>query len=128
VGAVLLANVQCAVAFWLAPASYAPMYELEGAAGQAVVQGIAVLFLMWNVPYAVALCHPRRYRLALWQAVVMQALGVAGESLIWWQIPAAHAVLRGSLLRFIVFDAGGLVALCVAAALIARQTSRPAGS
>jgi hypothetical protein len=49
----------------------------------------------------------------------MQALGVAGETLIWWQLPAAHAVLRGSLLRFILFDGGALVVLCLAAALMA---------
>ena len=119
VGAVLFANVQCAIAFWLTPAGYAPMFELGGGAGEAAVQGIAVLFLMWNVPYAVAVWHPRHYRLALWQAVAMQALGVIGETLIWWSLPAAHAVLRGSLLRFIIFDAGGLAALCLAAALMA---------
>jgi hypothetical protein len=127
---VLFANVQCAVAFWLAPAGYAPMFELAGAAGQAAVQGVAVLFLMWNVPYAVALWHPRRHRLALWQAVVMQALGVAGETLIWWQMPAAHAVLRGSLEHFIAFDGGALVVLCLAAALMAGrigQTSQVSG-
>ncbi len=123
VGAVLFANVQCAVAFWLSPDNYAPMFELAGAAGEAAIRGIAVLFLMWNVPYGVALWHPRRYRLALWQAVAMQALGVAGETLIWWQLPAAHEVLRGSLIRFIVFDGGGLVALCVAAALMAGPLS-----
>jgi len=122
IGAVLFANVQCAVAFWLSPAAYAPMFELAGAAGQAAVQGIAVLFLMWNVPYGVALWHPRRHRVSLWQAVAMQALGVAGETLIWWQLPAAQAMLRSSLTRFIIFDAGGLVALCAAVAL-ARKSS-----
>jgi len=125
VGAVLFANVQCAVAFWLSPAGYAPVFELTGAAGEAAIRGLAVLFLMWNVPYAVALWHPRRHRLALWQAVAMQALGVAGETLIWWQLPAAHVVLRGSLLRFILFDAGGLAALCLAAALMASSFSGP---
>ena len=30
IGAVLLANVQCAVAFWLSPAAYAPMFDLAG--------------------------------------------------------------------------------------------------
>ena len=128
VGGVLFANVQCAVAFWLSPAGYAPMFELAGAAGEAAIQGIAVLFLMWNVPYGVALWHPRRHRLALWQAVAMQTLGVVGETLIWWQLPAAHLMLRGSLLRFILFDAGGLAALCVAAGLMAGGTQRPAGS
>jgi len=129
VGAVLFANVQCAVAFWRSPAGYAPAFELAGASGEAAIQGFAVLFLMWNVPYAVALWHPRRHRAALWQALVMQALGVAGESLIWWHLPAAHVVLRESLLRFILFDAGGLVALSAAIAVSARrsglaQTSR----
>ncbi len=125
VGGVLFANVQCAVAFWLAPAGYASMFELAGAAGEAAIKGIAVLFLMWNVPYGVALWHPRRHRLALWQAVAMQALGVAGETLIWWQLPAAPVVLRGSLLRFMVFDAGGLAALCAAAALMAGRSAGP---
>jgi len=37
-------------------------------------------------------------------------------------------MLRGSLLRFILFDAGGLAALCVAAGLMAGGTQRPAGS
>ena len=122
VGAVLFANVQCAAAFWLSPALYAAGFELAGVSGEAALRGVAVLFLMWNVPYGVALWHPRRQRLALWQAIGMQALGVIGETLIWWPLPAAQAVLRGSLLRFIIFDAGGLAALCVAAALVAGRS------
>lgn len=127
VGAVLFANVQCAVSFWRSPAGYAPAFELAGVAGEAAIRGFAVLFLMWNVPYAVALWHPRRRRAALWQAVVMQGLGVVGESLIWGQLPAGHATLRTSLLRFILFDAAGLIALCAAAALVAlRPAAAPA--
>ncbi len=122
VGVVLFANVQCAVAFWRSPAGYAPAFELAGVPGEAAVQGFAVLFLMWNVPYVVALWHPRRHRAALWQALAMQALGVAGESLIWWHVPAAYGVLRGSLLRFILFDAGGLIALCAAIAVSAHRS------
>lgn len=125
IGAVLFANVQCAVAFWLAPGSYAPMFGLSGAPGQAAVQGIAVLFLMWNVPYAVALWHPRRHRVSLWQALAMQALGVAGETVIWWSLPAVEAVLRGSIARFIIFDAAGLAALSVATSLVAGRTRAP---
>jgi hypothetical protein len=124
VGAVFFFNVQCAVAFWLSPARYAPSFELSGISGEAAVRGIAVLFLMWNVPYAVALWHPRRHRLSLWQALAMQALGVIGETLIWGTLPGAQVVLRGALLRFIIFDAGGLVALCGATALVAGP-SRP---
>ena len=121
----LFANLQCAAAFWLDPAAYAPAYELGGAAGEAALRGFAVLFAMWNVPYVAALWQPRRFRLALSLALVMQALGVAGETLIWWPLPAAMVVLRGSLLRFILFDAGGLALLGLAAALAAERP-RPA--
>jgi hypothetical protein len=118
VGMVLVINVQCAVAFWHAPAGYASSFELAGVPGEAAIRGMAVLFVMWNVPYLVALWHPRRQRLALWQALAMQAIGVAGESLIWLSLPAGHAVLHDSLMRFIIFDAGGLALLCLAAWLI----------
>ena len=66
----------------LAPATFAPGFELGGAAGAAAVRGMGVLFLMWNVPYAVALWHPVRYRMSLYEAITMQAIGLIGESLI----------------------------------------------
>lgn len=115
IGAVLLMNVQCAAAFLVAPQTYAPAYELTGAVGAATLRGIGLLFLMWNVPYAVALSHPLRRRVSLYEAIAMQTLGVAGESLIRWSLPPGHAVLSASLLRFIVFDAAGLLALLLAA-------------
>ncbi len=45
--------------------------------------GMGVLFLMWNVPYAVALWHPLRHRISLYEALAMQAIGLLGESLIY---------------------------------------------
>ena len=54
IGLVLFFNVQAAAAFIGAPARYAASFELTGATGEAAVMGMAVLFLMWNVPYAVA--------------------------------------------------------------------------
>jgi hypothetical protein len=118
IGIVFLWNVQCALAFLLWPERYTPGFELAGAPGAAAIQGIGVLFLMWNVPYAVALWNPLRHRLSVWEAVVMQALGLLGESIIYLNLPAGHAVAQASLARFILFDGLGLLALLLAAWLV----------
>ena len=121
IGIVVLWNVQCAVAFLLAPETYAPGFELGGAAGEAMVRGMAVLFLMWNVPYAVALWHPIRRRVSLYEAVAMQAIGLIGESLILWSLHGGHPVAAANVTRFIAFDGAGLV-LLILAAWITRRT------
>ncbi len=111
-------NLECAFAFLRQPQAFAPAFELSGVAGAAAVRGTAVLFLMWNVPYLVAVWHPRRGRLSLWEALAMQTIGLFGESLICAHLPEGHAVLRASLLRFIVFDAAGLLLLAAAGLLV----------
>ena len=115
IGIVLLWNVQCSVAFLIAPAMYAPGFELNGAAGAAMVRGMGVLFLMWNVPYVVALWHPVRHRTSLYEAVAMQAIGLLGESLILWSLRGGHPITASGLTRFIAFDGAGLVLLSLAA-------------
>jgi hypothetical protein len=118
IGAVFVMNVQCALLFLVRPGAYAPGFELAGAVGQAAVQGMGVLFLMWNVPYAVALWHPVRHRLALFESVIMQVIGLAGELFVRSALPAVHTLARFSLGRFILFDALGLLALHAAVALL----------
>jgi hypothetical protein len=114
IGAVILWNLQCAVAFLAAPGTYAPGFELSGAPGEAMVRGMGVLFLMWNVPYVVALLHPVRRRTSLYEAVAMQAIGLAGESLILWSLGAGRPLVSSTLLRFIAFDGAGLILLLLA--------------
>lgn len=118
IGIVFFFNVQCAVVFLAAPQLYATGFELAGAPGEGMVRGMGILFLMWNVPYAVALWHPLRHRLSLLEALAMQAIGVLGESLLLLNLEAGHAVLRQSVERFILFDAVGLGLLLGAAGLI----------
>ena len=120
IAAVLVWNVQCAVAFLVAPAGFAAGFELAGPAGEAAVRGIGLLFLMWNVPYAVALWHPVRHRVSLYEALAMQGIGLVGETLIRLALPAALVLARASIGRFILFDAAGL-ALLALAALITRR-------
>ncbi len=112
---VFAVNIQCAAAFLLIPASFAPSFELSGPVGEAMLRGLGVLFLMWNVPYLVAAWQPQQHRLSLAEAVAMQAIGVIGETAIWLALPLEHAVVRLSLLRFILFDSAGLVFLLAAA-------------
>jgi len=114
IGAVFLWNVQCAIAFLAAPVTYAPGFELSGAPGEAMVRGLGVLFLMWNVPYLVALLDPVRHRTSLYEAVAMQAIGLAGESLILWTLGGGHPATGSTVLRFIAFDGAGLIALLLA--------------
>jgi hypothetical protein len=117
---VFFVNVQCAAAFIVSPGAFAPSYELSGAVGAATIQAIGVLFLMWNVPYAMALWHPVRHCLSLWEAIIMQAIGVIGELLLLISLPGGHQVLHSSIERFILFDGMGLVLLLAAAFIVYR--------
>ncbi len=123
VGAVLAINVQSAIAFLWRPEVYAPGFELSGAAGEGMLRALGVLFLMWNVPYAVALAHPRKYRVSLYEAIAMQTIGLVGETLIFFSLPDVHQIARGSILRFILFDGLGLLALLAAAWLSMRRSN-----
>jgi len=121
IGAVFLVNLQSALAFLLRPGAYAPAFELGGVAGAAMERGLGVLFLMWNVPYAVALWHPARHRNFVFAALAMQAIGLVGETWIYTSLLATSEILRASILRFIVFDGLGLLALAAAAWLVRKS-------
>jgi hypothetical protein len=116
-------NLQAAFAIWMSPESYSSSFELIGVPGQAALRGVAILFLMWNIPYLVACWHPFRHRLSLWEALVMQMVGVLGETFILLGLPPGHTLLAGSLLRFIAFDVAGLPALGLALFLTRLQTT-----
>ena len=115
IGLVILWNLQAAIMVLVWPDRLLPAYELQGAAGIAALRGIGVLFLMWNIPYIVALWNPVKYRISLFEALVMQSIGLVGEAILYLSLPEVNTLLRGSIMRFIVFDALGLVLLVLAA-------------
>jgi len=120
IGVVLFANVQCALAFIVTPASYAAGFQLSGLPGAIMARSLGLLFLMWNVPYAVATWHPLRYRTSLMEAIAMQAIGLSGELLMLWNLPqSGYEALRATGQRFVRFDAGGLALLVIALACVA---------
>jgi hypothetical protein len=119
---VFLWNLQCAFAFLLLPDYFSASFELSGVSGKATLRGVGVLFLMWNIPYAVAVWHPMHHCSSLYEATAMQATGLLGETLIWLGLPPGHSMLHTSLLRFIAFDCAGLALLLLAVWLARRAT------
>ena len=118
VGLVAGWNLQAALIFMFRPDAYLAGFELNGLPGETALRGVGVLFLMWIVPYLVALWNPIEYRLVLYIALVMQFIGVVGEALILLGLPSEHTVLRTSLLRFIAFDGTGLILLAAGALIV----------
>ena len=106
VGLVLFFNVQCGLVFLVFPQNFVGNFELNGIPGQAMVQALGLLFIMWNVPYAAALIQPIRNRNSH-----LQAIGLAGEMWMLIGLAAGHDTLRITVLRFIGFDSFGLLAL-----------------
>lgn len=104
-------NLQAALVFILWPDRFGPGFELTGVPGAAAVRGTGILFWMWNVPYLVALWHPRKFLLLLGIAIVMQLIGLIGESVILFSLPEGYATLSESISRFILFDVSGLILL-----------------
>lgn len=114
-------NVWCAISFVLFPQSFVGAYELSGISGEAAVRGMGVVFLMWNATYPVYIAHPYRYKVLGGIIIVQQIIGCVGETAILLTLGSGHAVLASSILRFIAFDAAGLVIEAAAfAALIVK--------
>lgn len=76
---------------------------------------------MWNATYPAVIVHPWRFRTLFVVVLVQQTIGLVGESLILASIPAGHNVLSGSILRFIVFDAAGLIVMASAFVVLRRS-------
>jgi|APSaa5957512622_1039677.scaffolds.fasta_scaffold103604_3 hypothetical protein len=118
IGLVLLVNIQCAGAFVLHPVAYMGGFGLEGIVGEQMVRAMGVLFLMWNVPYAFALVHPRKYRSSLIEALIMQTIGLVGETAILLLGGPYPSPVELTITRFIIFDGIGLGLLAAALSLV----------
>jgi hypothetical protein len=118
-------NFQAAILFLLHPESVAPSFELTGLTGDSIIQGIGLLFLMWCVPYIVALIDPASHRLSLFEAIIMQALAFVGETTLMVLLPIKLPTLENTILKFMVFDLAGLVLLLLASWLTRKETDEP---
>lgn len=124
VAAVCAWNLSAAVPFVLAPARYAPAFEVGGVGGEALVRGMGILFLMWQVPFLPVIWDPGGHRACFLVILAMQTMGLAGELGMLATLPGGHEALRATAARFIAFDAAGLALLAVAYALT-RKVGKP---
>jgi hypothetical protein len=122
---VLFWNLQAAFQFMLRPQLFVYAFQLAGVPGRAAIVGYGILFLMWQVPYLFALLHPVKFKVSLWQALIMQIIGVVGESLLLFTIPGEYQLLRGSIMRFIIFDGAGVLILLGALIMLKGQAYNP---
>jgi len=111
--AVFAVNMYCIICFIFFPDNFIKAYELSGEAGRVAIQGIGVAFLMWNVTYPLVIIRPDTYRVLFLIVLIQQVVGLIGEIFILLSLPAGHDVLTINLMRFIIFDAGGLVLLAL---------------
>ncbi len=116
VATVCIWNLTAAIPFVLNPAGYVHSFELGGSdmAGQVMVRGLGVAFLMWQIPFLPVIWHPGRHRTCFLCVLGMQAVGLAGESLMLAGLEGGHATLRATGMRFVFFDAAGLVLMVLA--------------
>lgn len=122
ISAVVIWNMQAASVFILNPTPFLPIFNLPGSSGPALLRSIGLLFVMWNVPYVFAAIHPHKWRICLWSAIIMQSIGVVGEIWIRAQASAVPGI-QDAILRFILFDLGGLI-LLVSAILLTYQPNQ----
>lgn len=120
IGLVLISNLIAAITFMVNPQAYEAGFELAGVPGMAVIIGTGILFLMWQVPYVFALTDPIGRFVSLLEAIIMQTIGLLGESLLYSKIDLTYTTLRSSIARFILFDGLGLVLLIIAWAIAAK--------
>lgn len=114
--AVFAVNVQCALSFAFAPERFVDGFMLAdaGRVGEVAVAGLGVAFLMWNATYPAFIATPHRFPVLGWVILVQQVIGLIGELCLYATLSAEFDVLRSSLMRFIVFDGAGLVAMAAA--------------
>lgn len=113
--AVFVSNMICIVAFIADPESYVYSYELKAATGGvAAIEGFGVAFAMWNTTYPFFIVRPRRNKTLGLVIIAQQIVGLIGELYIKSGLPSTSTILSESIMRFVWFDAGGLVLLLAA--------------
>ena len=116
-------NLYCIVSFIFTPERFIHTYELSGVPGTVAIQGIGIAFLMWNVTYPLVIVRPDKYRVLYVLVMIQQVVGLMGETFILLTLPAGHDILWSNLLRFILFDAFGLLLLLIGFFLARKPSS-----
>jgi len=85
-------NLTAAIPFVLDPSGHVRSFEVSdcGVGGELLVRGLGVAFLMWQVPFLPVIWRPGRNRVCFCCLLGMQAIGLAGETLMLAGLPDGH--------------------------------------
>ena len=90
---VFIVNIHCAISFIVDPGPYAWNFGLRGDSGHFAVRGLGIV-------------------------LAQQLIGLIGESLLLPYLPHASFLFAASIMRFIEFDAFGLLIMTIAFVLL----------
>lgn len=110
---VFIVNIHCTISFIVDPGPYAWNFGLRGDSGHFAVRGLGIAFLMWNATYPVFIAFPNRFKVVGGIVLAQQLIGLIGESLLLPYLPHASFLFAASIMRFIYFDAFGLLIMAV---------------
>ena len=114
-------NVLCAFGFIFTPERFIGAYELTGTPGTIALQGLGIAFLMWNATYPPAILNPTKHLMLFRVILVQQLIGLIGESFLLLSLDNSYHILAGSIVRFIVFDAAGLIIMLASYILLVKS-------
>lgn len=115
---VFIVNIHCAISFIVDPGPYAWNFGLRGDSGHFAVRGLGIAFLMWNATYPVFIALPNLFKVVGGIVLAQQLIGLIGESLLLPYLPHASFLFAASIMRFIYFDAFGLLIMTVSFVLL----------
>lgn len=115
---VFIVNIHCAISFIVDPRPYAWNFGLRGDSGHFAVRGLGIAFLMWNATYPVFIALPNLFKVVGGIVLAQQLIGLIGESLLLPYLPHASFLFAASIMRFIEFDAFGLLIMTIAFVLL----------
>lgn len=115
---VFIVNIHSAISFIVDPGPYAWNFGLRGDSGHFAVRGLGIAFLMWNATYPVFIALPNLFKVVGGIVLAQQLIGLIGESLLLPYLPHASFLFAASIMRFIEFDAFGLLIMTIAFVLL----------
>ena len=124
--AVFLCNMECVYSFMAHPERAIGAYQLAGLGAEPVARSIGISFLLWNCTFPLVIYKPDRYRTVFGIVVFQQAIALILEIWLLGTLGPEQQILSNAIIKFIRFDAPGIVFLISAFILTRPSKVQPA--
>ena len=111
---VFTCNMECVYSFMVHPENAISAYQLAGLGAEPVARSIGISFLLWNCTYPLPIYKPDRFRTVFGIVVFQQAIALILEIWLLFTLTPAQHILAQAIIKFIRFDAPGIVFLSLA--------------